>query len=156
MQKWGEGSPPPQDWGVVKGRRSSMPLTTAAHAAEPHTSSTLHLQTGSTRLAPPLPRPPYPVPPCRLLAASSPQVHGTCLGMETLSVILSANYTILSPFDAEDAPAPLLYTADAKDSHLLRSLPADVVENLQNKPIAMENHGMGGWGRGGRGAGGAG
>ncbi|KAG2439450.1 hypothetical protein HXX76_004805 [Chlamydomonas incerta] len=70
-------------------------------------------------------------------------VHGTCLGMETLSVVLSANYTILSPFDAEDAPAPLLYTADAKDSHLLRSLPPDVVDSLQNKPIAMENHGMG-------------
>ncbi|GFR43452.1 hypothetical protein Agub_g4535 [Astrephomene gubernaculifera] len=67
-------------------------------------------------------------------------VHGTCLGMETLSVILSSNYTLLSSYDAEDAPAPLLFTNEAKDSHLLRSLPADVVADLQNKPIAMENH----------------
>ncbi|GIL88439.1 hypothetical protein Vretifemale_16403 [Volvox reticuliferus] len=67
-------------------------------------------------------------------------VHGTCLGMETLAVILSSNYTILGTFDAEDAPAPLLYTDEAAASHLLRSLPPDVVADLQNKPIAMENH----------------
>ncbi|KXZ51986.1 hypothetical protein GPECTOR_10g1008 [Gonium pectorale] len=67
-------------------------------------------------------------------------VHGTCLGMETLAVILSSNYTLLGTFDAEDAPAPLLYTDEAADSHLLKSLPKDVVTDLQNKPIAMENH----------------
>lgn len=31
------------------------------------------------------------------------QVHGTCLGMETLSIIVSSNYTLLGNFDAEDA-----------------------------------------------------
>lgn len=67
-------------------------------------------------------------------------VHGTCLGMEALAVVLSRNYTILGSFDAEDAPAPLLYTDEARGSHLLKSLPADVVQNLQDKPIAMENH----------------
>ncbi|EFJ53180.1 hypothetical protein VOLCADRAFT_102798 [Volvox carteri f. nagariensis] len=71
-------------------------------------------------------------------------VHGTCLGMETLSVIISSNYTLLGEFDAEDAPAPLLYTNEAAASHLLRSLPPDVVTDLQNKPIAMENHMNGG------------
>ncbi|GFH15267.1 folate gamma-glutamyl hydrolase [Haematococcus lacustris] len=30
-------------------------------------------------------------------------IQGTCLGMETLSIIISRNYTILSNFDAEDA-----------------------------------------------------
>ncbi|KAG2501964.1 hypothetical protein HYH03_000461 [Edaphochlamys debaryana] len=70
-------------------------------------------------------------------------VHGTCLGMEALSVVLSGNYTILSPFDAEDAAAPLLYTEEAAGSHLLKSLPPDVVTDLQNKAIAMENHMMG-------------
>lgn len=54
--------------------------------------------------------------------------------------MLSRNYTILGSFDAEDAPAPLLYTDEARGSHLLKSLPADVVQNLQDKPIAMENH----------------
>jgi hypothetical protein len=38
------------------------------------------------------------------------QVHGTCLGMETLAIIISQNYTILGDYDAEDAgeggPAP--------------------------------------------------
>ncbi len=79
-------------------------------------------------------------------------MHGTCLGMETLAVVLSHNYTILGSFDAEDAPAPLLYTDEARSSHLLKSLPADVVQNLQDKPIAMENHVAGGaaarWGDG--------
>lgn len=58
-------------------------------------------------------------------------VHGTCLGMETLSVIISANYTILGDFNAEDAAAPLLYTENAENSHLIKSLPADVVHDLQ-------------------------
>ena len=31
-----------------------------------------------------------------MLLGGPPQVHGTCLGMETLSIILSKNYTILS------------------------------------------------------------
>jgi len=70
-------------------------------------------------------------------------VHGTCLGMETLCIVLSENYTILSQFDAEDAAAPLLYTDMADTSHLIRSLPPDVVRDLQNSPIAMENHGKG-------------
>ena len=71
------------------------------------------------------------------------QVHGTCLGMETLCVITSENYTILTEFDAEDAAAPLLYTDVADESHFFRSLPPDVVRDLQNSPIAMENHGKG-------------
>jgi len=48
------------------------------------------------------------------------KVHGTCLGMETLCIVLSENYTILSQFDAEDAAAPLLYTDMADTSHLIR------------------------------------
>lgn len=88
-----------------------------------------------------LTRTPAPSYPC----TPAPQVHGTCLGMETLSVILSGNYSILSPYAAEDAPAPLMYTDSAAASHLLKSLPPDVVDSLQNRPIAMENHMMGGW-----------
>lgn len=71
------------------------------------------------------------------------QVHGTCLGMETLATIVSSNYTLLAETDAEDAPAELLYTNEAKTSHFIKSLPKDVVKALQNSPIAMENHGFG-------------
>eukprot|EP00798_Chlamydomonas_sp_ICE-L_P016022 gene16022-22160_t len=67
-------------------------------------------------------------------------VHGTCLGMETLAIITSTNYTILTNFDAEDAAAPLLLTPEAAKSHLFQSLPEDVVKDLQLLPIAMENH----------------
>ncbi|KIY93948.1 gamma-glutamyl hydrolase [Monoraphidium neglectum] len=67
-------------------------------------------------------------------------VHGTCLGMETLSIIVSGNYSLLADMDAEDAAAPLLYTDVAEDSHFFSSLPPVVVRNLQNQAIAMENH----------------
>jgi hypothetical protein len=103
------------------------------------------------------------------------------------SLQISGNYSILSETDAENAPATLLYTDKAEDSHLFqcasrrggggggadvrgrprrawrraapavrpaavprapaykraprrRSLPPSVVRNLQNTPIAMENH----------------
>lgn len=67
-------------------------------------------------------------------------VHGTCLGLETLAHVISQNYTILTDFDAQDAAAPLLYTHNAEASHMVKALPPDVVRDLQNFPIAMENH----------------
>ncbi|KAI8471106.1 MAG: hypothetical protein J3K34DRAFT_244588 [Monoraphidium minutum] len=60
--------------------------------------------------------------------------------METLAIVVSGNYSLLSDMDAEDAAAPLLYTDVAEDSHFFKSLPEVVVRNLQNTPIAMENH----------------
>jgi gamma-glutamyl hydrolase len=79
--------------------------------------------------------------------------------MEVLSVIISSNTSILADTDAEDAPAPLLYTHEADTSALLKALPARVVKNLQDQALATENHGHGEgvgrmWGRcvgGGRG-----
>jgi hypothetical protein len=73
---------------------------------------------------------------CRLL----PQVHGTCLGLEVLSIIVSGNTSLLADMDAEDFPAPLLYTQDADSSPFLKSLPPHIITNLQNQPLAMENH----------------
>lgn len=71
-------------------------------------------------------------------------VHGTCLGMEALAVIVSRNETILADVDAEDAAAPLLLTPDAEASRFFASLPERVVRNLQREPpLAMENHGHG-------------
>lgn len=67
-------------------------------------------------------------------------VHGTCLGLETLSIIISGNTSILSEMDAEDAPAPLLYTQEAQHSPFLNALPPHIVTNLQNQALAMENH----------------
>ena len=34
------------------------------------------------------------------------QVHGTCLGMETLSIVISKNYTILGRYNAEVSSPP--------------------------------------------------
>eukprot|EP00878_Enallax_costatus_P002549 GHUV01002731.1.p1 GENE.GHUV01002731.1~~GHUV01002731.1.p1 ORF type:complete len:355 (+),score=97.23 GHUV01002731.1:235-1299(+) len=67
-------------------------------------------------------------------------VHGTCLGMEVLSVIISRNTSILADMDAEDAPAPLLYTDEADSSKFLRALPPHLVRHLQDQPLAFENH----------------
>lgn len=67
-------------------------------------------------------------------------VHGTCLGLELLSVIFSGNTTILGNFNASNAPAELLFTAEADSSYFFAALPPHVVRNLQDKPIAMENH----------------
>lgn len=36
---------------------------------------------------------------------------------------VSRNYTLLSDMDAEDAPAPLLYTDEAQGSHFFRRAP---------------------------------
>lgn len=67
-------------------------------------------------------------------------VHGTCLGLETLSIIISRNTSILADMDAEDFPAPLLYTHEADASPFLKALPPHIITNLQNQPLAMENH----------------
>lgn len=72
-------------------------------------------------------------------------MHGTCLGLETLSIIISGNTSILSEMDAEDAPAPLLYTQEAQHSPFLNALPPHIVTNLQNQALAMENHMHGAW-----------
>lgn len=42
------------------------------------------------------------------------QMHGTCLGFETLAVIASNNRSILADFDAENMPTPLFPTDKAK------------------------------------------
>ena len=46
-------------------------------------------------------------------------------------------------FNSEDNASPLYLTEDAEDSHFFKSLPAEVVKNLQRKPLAMENHANG-------------
>ena len=48
------------------------------------------------------------------------QLHGTCLGFETLAVIASGNHSILSDFDAEDYASPLYPTELAGKSRFFR------------------------------------
>ena len=67
-------------------------------------------------------------------------MHGTCLGFEALAVVASGNTSLLGRFDAEDFAQPLLPTEYAKDSQFFKSLPPRVVENLYQKPYAMQNH----------------
>ena len=64
--------------------------------------------------------------------------------METLAILVSKNYSLLAETDAEDLPAPLLYTEDAEGSYFFSSLPPSVVRDLQNSPpLPMENHAHG-------------
>jgi hypothetical protein len=73
-------------------------------------------------------------------------VHGTCLGFEALAIVASANHSILSEFDAENLPSSLFLTDAAADgkSRFFNSLPPQVVQHLQTRPYAMENHSNGG------------
>ncbi|KAL4856809.1 Gamma-glutamyl hydrolase A [Chlorella vulgaris] len=72
-------------------------------------------------------------------------VHGTCLGFEALAIVASANHSILSEFDAENLPSSLFLTDAAADgkSRFFNSLPPQVVQHLQTRPYAMENHSHG-------------
>ncbi|KAL4447534.1 hypothetical protein ABPG75_004753 [Micractinium tetrahymenae] len=70
-------------------------------------------------------------------------VYGICLGFETLSIIASANHSILSDFDSENLPSPLFLTDAAEKSRFFGALPPQVVEHLRTKPYAMENHAHG-------------
>lgn len=72
-------------------------------------------------------------------------VHGTCLGFETLAIIASGNHSILSEFDSENLPSPLFLTdtATSGKSRFFSALPEQVVQHLQTRPYAMENHAHG-------------
>ena len=50
----------------------------------------------------------------------------------------------MSRFDSEDNPSRLILTEAAETSRLFESMPAHVLDNLQNESLAMENHH---WGR---------
>eukprot|EP00891_Asterochloris_glomerata_P004912 jgi/Astpho2/4912/Aster-05841 len=70
-------------------------------------------------------------------------IQGTCLGFEMLSVIFSGNTSLLRGFDAEDYASPLYLTEDAVPSRFFGSMPKKVRRDLQEHPLAMENHGNG-------------
>lgn len=67
-------------------------------------------------------------------------VHGTCLGFETLAVVVSGNSSILGTFSAENLPSPLFLTDKAHKSYFWNSLSKAVRKDLKEKPYAMENH----------------
>lgn len=72
------------------------------------------------------------------------QLHGTCLGFEALAIIVSRDANILSSFDSYDNASPLILTEDGQSgSAFFGSLPGDLLQAVQEKPLAMENHGRG-------------
>ena len=72
------------------------------------------------------------------------QLHGTCLGFEALAVIVSGDADILSTYDSYDNASPLILTEDGQSgSAFFGSLPGDLLQAVQEKPLAMENHGRG-------------
>ena len=71
-------------------------------------------------------------------------LHGTCLGFEALAIIAGKNNeSVVSDFDAEDYSQPLFPTEKAPSSRFFTALPPHVVENLNTKPYAMQNHAHG-------------
>ncbi|CAL5230063.1 g13515 [Coccomyxa viridis] len=71
-------------------------------------------------------------------------LHGTCLGFEALAIIVSRDANILSSFDSYDNASPLILTEDGQSgSAFFGSLPGDLLQAVQEKPLAMENHGRG-------------
>lgn len=71
-------------------------------------------------------------------------MHGTCLGFEALAVIVSRDVDILSSFDSFDNASPLILTEDGQSgSAFFGSLPGEVLQAVQEKPLTMENHGRG-------------
>ena len=61
---------------------------------------------------------------CPLLPSLPFQLHGTCLGFETLAIIAAKNHSILEEFDSENLPSPLFYTdVAAKRPVRLRACP---------------------------------
>ena len=72
------------------------------------------------------------------------QLHGTCLGFEALAIIVSRDADILSSFDSYDNASPLILTEDGQSgSAFFGSLPGELLQAVQEKPLAMENHGRG-------------
>ena len=83
-------------------------------------------------------------PPEKLnISAACVQLHGTCLGLEALAIIVSGNGSILTAFDADDNAAPLILTADGQDSDFFGSFPAALLQQAQDQALAMENHNFG-------------
>ena len=69
------------------------------------------------------------------------QLHGTCLGFEALAIIVSRDADILSTYDSYDDASPLILTEDGQSgSAFFGSLPGDLLQAVQEKPLAMENH----------------
>jgi len=72
------------------------------------------------------------------------QLHGTCLGFEALAIIVSGDMKILSSFDSYDNASPLVLTEDGQSgSAFFGSLPRELLQAVQEEPLAMENHGRG-------------
>ena len=72
------------------------------------------------------------------------QLHGTCLGFEALAIIVSRDADILSGFDSYDNASPLILTEDGQSgSAFFGSLPGELLQAVQEEPLAMENHGRG-------------
>ena len=72
------------------------------------------------------------------------QLHGTCLGFEALAIIVSRDADILSSYDSYDDASPLILTEDGQsESAFFGAMPRELLKAVQEKPLAMENHGRG-------------
>lgn len=74
-----------------------------------------------------------------MLAAYHQQGAPSSQGMSSAGVF-STCVVMLCSFDAEDCPSTQVLGPVSSHSRLLSALPEHVLQNLQDYPIAMENH----------------
>jgi len=71
-------------------------------------------------------------------------VWGTCLGFQTISVIVSQDHNLLKPFDSENMTLALEFTPLAANSRMFGAdAPSSIVDNLKNNAITLNNHAWG-------------
>lgn len=68
-------------------------------------------------------------------------VYGVCLGFQLLSVFVTENHKILEPFEAKNLPGPLHFVNEGAKSHgLFDWVPLKILDELDNRKLAMQNH----------------
>jgi len=67
-------------------------------------------------------------------------VWGTCLGFETLSVLVGGVEVLIDGYDSENLPLPLEFTNKAASSRLFHKMPHDLMQILTSENVTMNNH----------------
>lgn len=68
-------------------------------------------------------------------------IHGTCLGFQTLNVIVSGDqYNLLTRFDSENISLSLDFTSSAPTSRMFGNAPAEIMKILASQDVTMNNH----------------
>jgi gamma-glutamyl hydrolase len=70
-------------------------------------------------------------------------ILGHCLGFELLNMVVSANDSILDPFDSENLTLPLRFYDDYRQSRLFGNTDQTIINTLSGQAVTMNNHRFG-------------